>query len=297
MGVLVAVAAAELLPVSGKDEEAVVDRQADAESGHDLKREQVDRLHPRDQPQSGQREDDRERRDRKRQHRRGERPEDDQQEQKEDRCRVELDRARVVLGALADLEGGDRRAAGRDRRRLGERAIDRLPGLNPPGAGLEVPEDQLGRAVVGRQARIGAGRADSSDPRDPAQGLDRRGLERGEGLARLRGDEQGDLGLRRAARSPLDRQLGPHALRVGIADVERLDLVEDADGHRGGDGEQNEGDDQDPPGMEVGESSQSPHPKKGAAHPLRAASVCTCGQRPPTWAGAAGACAGCRPRK
>ena len=125
----------------------------------------------------------------------------------------------------------------------------------------ESERDELTRAIPGIPRRV----------------VDRRDLERGQGFARLRGDEQGDLGLRRAARGPLDRQLGPHALRIGIADVERLDLVEDAEGHRGGDGEQNEGDDQDPPGMEVGESSQSPHPKEGAAHPLRAASVCTCG--------------------
>ena len=156
VGDLVAVATPELDPVAGEDEEAVVDRQPDAEPGDDLEREEVDvdDAGERVQQRQGERRS-RSRAEDQRQRRRDRRAEDEEQQQQQDRRREQLDPPRVLLGLLADLVRGDRGAAGQRLGIGGERLA--RPARRPrtrPAPGAENPTMQRRLAVVGDSAPV-----------------------------------------------------------------------------------------------------------------------------------------------
>ena len=150
--------AGDLLAVAGDDEEAVVDRQAEAERRGQVEGEDGDRGEFAGDAEDEEGADDRQAADQQRQQRGDEAAEEEQREQEEEREGEHLGPLEVLLDLLVDLFLGDRRAADHDPgmgvQRVGDFAADVLLALVP---GRLQGDDEVGRAPVCRRRRRASG--------------------------------------------------------------------------------------------------------------------------------------------
>ena len=250
-------AGGELVPEPGDHEQAVVDREPEAEPDHDVDHEHVDLHHVRQQPQQEQGGDDREHPYDQRQRRRHESAEDQQREQEQQRRRVKLDPAQVVLGRLVQLVRGHGGPSGRDEAHPPEGLLDLLADVGyVVDVRVQVADHQPRPLVLREPLMRGTG-----DARDVGQAP--LGLRRGRphlGRAALGGlDYEDDVRKRPFAARVLERLCRSRALGVRVLEAVGLDRVEHrsaADGGRNGDQKSGQHDSAPPA---VGVVPEAPH--------------------------------------
>ena len=155
---LVASDLGELLAISRDDEQAVVDREAEAEADDDVERELRKRVEAVDDPQHEEGRDHREPADEQRHQRRDDAAEHEQRQDEQDRERETLGLAEVLADLLADLLAGHRAAAEHHVGRLLHAFEQALGGFVGRVVGLALEEGgDVGRVFVARHERTVAG--------------------------------------------------------------------------------------------------------------------------------------------
>ena len=214
--------ARRLLAPARDDEERVVDREAEAETGDEVEREDREGVHLDRDPEAEERERDRAGADERRQERRHEPAEDPEREQEDEREGDQLGAAEVALDRLGHLARGDRAAAEAHLRIVGERRREPVRGVLRRIASARAEEDEHDAVVVDDRARDGGiaidpgphprdGRRAARDEREHAGvGLDARPLLDLEVREPALGGEVGELG-----------RAGIHARDDRAADRER----------------------------------------------------------------------------
>ena len=156
-----------LLAVARDHEQAVVDRQPEAEAGDEVEREHRQVGEARDDPQREERRDDRKATEQRRQQRGDERAEEQQRQQEDEREREQLGVREVLADLRVRLGVRDLLAAEPHVALPGEPILDPLCGVLQllVGARLEVGDD-VRRAPIARDHRGVVGLVEADDARD-----------------------------------------------------------------------------------------------------------------------------------
>ena len=159
-----------LLAPARDDEERVVDREAEAETGDEIEREDREGVHLDGEPQAEERQRDRAGADERRQERGDEAAEDPEREQEDERERDQLGAAEVALDRLGHLVRGDRAAAEQDPGSSANAAVSRSAASLRDVAAPRPEEGEHDAVLVDDRARD---RGIAVDPR-PDAGDERR---------------------------------------------------------------------------------------------------------------------------
>ena len=251
----------DLLAIARDHEQAVVDREAEAEAGDEVEREDRDRADLGRAAQHHERADDRQAADEQRQQSRDEAAEEQQREQEEDREGVELRGAQVALGLLVDLLLGERGAADGDAGLVVELLGDALGRLLVAVVVARAQRDrEVGGVAVARDEGVRLGGQVAVTVGDVVVGLEVGG-DRLHALGAVGAldvdavDEHDDLG--RAISGVLEALLGDDALGVGVVGAVGVEAVGDAGAEHAGEGEEDGGDDEHALGAPVGEAGET----------------------------------------
>ena len=251
----------DLLAVARDDEQAVVDRQPEAEAGDQVEGEDRDVGELARDAQGDHRRDDREPADEQRQQRGDQAAEEEEGEEEEQREGVELGRAQVGLDLLVGLRLGQRRAAHGDPGLALERLGDPLRGVLGPlvvgrreggrdVGGIAVVRDEVLRAVVqiarhARDVRLVAELAgDALDPLPAGRG------------GHVDAVDQHDHARVPVARA-LQQPIGADALGRRVVGAVGGEAVGDAGPEGGGGHEQDRGQHEDPLTAALGELGEA----------------------------------------
>lgn len=188
------IAAFQLLPEAGDQEEAVVDRQPEAQAGDDVDREGVDVDDGGEGVEQQKRRQDREPADQHREQGRDEPPEDEEGEEQEERQGIELDPLQVVLRGLGELIHRDRGAADHDLGIIREAPLHLGPDLGDVrDVRRDEAEDERHPPIDRDQTRLGLRCDHPLNAVDASQLLSRQTGGR-QWVAAARPDQQLDLG-------------------------------------------------------------------------------------------------------